>query len=102
MRAAYDEAAIGLRSPAPVFAVRDLDAAMAFYERLGFAVRRHDAGYGYAEREGLRIHLRASPELEIRSRTTPRSTSTPPRSTGCTRSGRRAVCCRFRASSGRS
>ena len=55
---------IGLRSPAPVFAVRDLDAAMAFYERLGFAVRRHDAGYGYAEREGLRIHLRASPELE--------------------------------------
>jgi hypothetical protein len=25
--------------------------------------RRHDAGYGYAEREGLRIHLRASPEL---------------------------------------
>jgi catechol 2,3-dioxygenase-like lactoylglutathione lyase family enzyme len=57
-------AAIGLRSPAPVFAVRDLEAAMAFYARLGFAVRRHDAGYGYAEREGLRIHLRASPELE--------------------------------------
>ena len=27
-------------------------------------MRRHDAGYGYAEREGLRIHLRASPELE--------------------------------------
>jgi catechol 2,3-dioxygenase-like lactoylglutathione lyase family enzyme len=46
-----------------VFAVRDLDAAMAFYERLGFAVRRHDAGYGYAEREALRLHLRASPEL---------------------------------------
>ena len=37
---------------------------MAFYELLGFDVRRHDAGYGYAEREGLHIHLRASPELE--------------------------------------
>ena len=37
---------------------------MSFYERLGFDVRRYDAGYGYAEREGLRIHLRASPELE--------------------------------------
>ena len=55
---------VGLRAPAPVFAVRDLAAAMAFYERLGFAVRGHDEGYGYAEREGLRLHLRASPELE--------------------------------------
>ena len=49
---------------APVFPVRDLDAAMAFYERLGFAVRRYDSGYGYAERDGLKLHLRASPELE--------------------------------------
>jgi hypothetical protein len=55
---------VGLRSPAPVFAVRDLEAAMAFYERLGFAVRRYDAGYGYATREGLRLHLRVSPEIE--------------------------------------
>jgi len=47
-----------------VFAVRDLGAAFAFYERLGFAVRRYDAGYGYATREELRIHLRASPEIE--------------------------------------
>jgi hypothetical protein len=57
-------AVVGLRCPAPVFAVRDLEAAMVFYERLGFDVRRYDAGYGYAEREGLRIHLRASPEIE--------------------------------------
>jgi catechol 2,3-dioxygenase-like lactoylglutathione lyase family enzyme len=57
-------AVVGLGCPAPVFAVRDLEAAMTFYERLGFDVRRHDAGYGYAEREGLRIHLRASPEIE--------------------------------------
>jgi hypothetical protein len=54
----------GIGCPAPVFAVRDLEAAMEFYERLGFAARRYDAGYGYAAREGLRIHLRLSPELE--------------------------------------
>jgi catechol 2,3-dioxygenase-like lactoylglutathione lyase family enzyme len=58
------QAVVGLGCPAPIFAVRDLEAAMAFYERLGFDVRRYDAGYGYAERDGLRIHLRASPELE--------------------------------------
>jgi hypothetical protein len=55
---------VGLGRIEPVFAVRHLEQAMAFYERLGFDVRRYDAGYGYAEREGLRIHLRASPELE--------------------------------------
>jgi catechol 2,3-dioxygenase-like lactoylglutathione lyase family enzyme len=55
---------LGIGRPAPVFAVRDLEAALAFYERLGFEIRRYDAGYGYAEREGLRLHLRASPELE--------------------------------------
>jgi catechol 2,3-dioxygenase-like lactoylglutathione lyase family enzyme len=55
---------VGIGCSAPVFAVRDLEAAMAFYARLGFDVRRYDAGYGYAEREGLRIHLRASPEVE--------------------------------------
>lgn len=37
---------------------------MAFYERLGFGVRHYNADYGYAEREDLHLHLRASPELE--------------------------------------
>jgi len=50
--------------PSPVFAVRDLGAAMTFYERLGFSVRRYDAGYGYAERDGLKLHLRAAPEID--------------------------------------
>jgi catechol 2,3-dioxygenase-like lactoylglutathione lyase family enzyme len=48
----------------PVFAVRDLEAAMAFYSRLGFAVRRYDSGYGYAERDGLKLHLRRAPEID--------------------------------------
>jgi catechol 2,3-dioxygenase-like lactoylglutathione lyase family enzyme len=45
--------------------VHDLEAALTFYGRLGFAVRRYDTGYGFAELEGLRLHLRASPELDL-------------------------------------
>src|SRR5690242_1635825 len=48
----------------PIFPVRDLEASEAFYGRLGFATRRHDDGYGYAERDRVRIHLRLSPELD--------------------------------------
>jgi hypothetical protein len=55
---------VGIGRIEPVFAVRDLAASMAFYEGLGFDVRHYDSGYGYAERESLRLHLRASPELE--------------------------------------
>jgi hypothetical protein len=55
---------IGIGSATPVFPVHSLDTAMRFYELLGFDVRRYDAGYAYAEREGLHLHLRASPELE--------------------------------------
>jgi hypothetical protein len=39
---------------APIFAVRDLAAAMDFYERLGFAVRAYrGGGYGFASRGGI-------------------------------------------------
>jgi hypothetical protein len=54
----------GLRCPEPIFPVQDLDAAMAFYGRLGFRVRSYDSGYGYAQREALKIHLRVSPEVD--------------------------------------
>jgi catechol 2,3-dioxygenase-like lactoylglutathione lyase family enzyme len=43
---------------APIFGVHDVDAALAFYGRLGFAVRRYAAAeYGFASREGVEIHL---------------------------------------------
>jgi len=43
---------------APIFAVHDLDAAMAHYQRLGFTVRAYaGGGYGYASRDGIEIHL---------------------------------------------
>lgn len=52
----------GIGSANPVFRVFSLETSVRFYEQLGFEVRRYDTAYAYAEREGLSIHLRASPE----------------------------------------
>lgn len=43
----------------PVVPVSDLAAALERYRRLGFAVRAygHGTGYGYADRDGISIHL---------------------------------------------
>lgn len=47
-----------LRRVAPIFAVRDLAASMAYYQRLGFAVRAWVRGaYGFATRDDIEIHL---------------------------------------------
>lgn len=52
---------------APIFAVRDLDVAMDFYERLGFAVRRYrDGRYGFASWHGIEIHLGVVPDDDRR------------------------------------
>lgn len=58
------DAPLGLRRAAPILPVGDLDAALAFYARLGFETRHYDAGYGFAHRERLILHLRASPEVD--------------------------------------
>jgi catechol 2,3-dioxygenase-like lactoylglutathione lyase family enzyme len=43
---------------APIFSVRDLNAALDFYQRLGFSVRAYaGGGYGFAHRDGIEIHL---------------------------------------------
>jgi uncharacterized glyoxalase superfamily protein PhnB len=43
---------------APIFAVRDLDAALEHYQRLGFATRTYSGGdYGFVNRDGFEIHL---------------------------------------------
>ena len=50
---------LSARHIAPIFPVRDLDAALAFYQRLGFAVRPYfGGGYGFASRDGIALHLR--------------------------------------------
>jgi hypothetical protein len=47
---------------APVFAVHDLDAAMAHYRQLGFVTREYEGGgYGYATLDGIDIHLGVVP-----------------------------------------
>lgn len=52
---------------APIFAVRDLTAAMEFYQRLGFAVRAyHGGGYGFATWHGVEIHLGVVPDRDRR------------------------------------
>jgi hypothetical protein len=58
----------GLKRIAPIFAVRDLDVAMAHYERLGFATRAyHGGGYGFATRDGVEIHLGVVPMQDQQS-----------------------------------
>jgi predicted enzyme related to lactoylglutathione lyase len=42
---------------APVLPVRDLDAALAHYARLGFTTWSHDLGYAIAERDDVHLHL---------------------------------------------
>jgi hypothetical protein len=46
---------------APVIPVRDLDAALERYRRLGFAVHAygHGTGYGFADRDDVSIHISA-------------------------------------------
>ncbi len=59
-----------LKRIAPIFAVRDLEAAVAHYQRLGFATRKYDGGgYAYATRDGIEIHLGLVPDLDARTTT---------------------------------
>ena len=54
-----------VRRAAPILAVHDLVAAMAHYERLGFAVREYSGGgYAFAVRDGVELHLGVAPEHE--------------------------------------
>ena len=49
---------------APILPVRDLDASLDHYQRLGFATRKYSAAdYGFAERNGVELHLGVSSEF---------------------------------------
>jgi uncharacterized glyoxalase superfamily protein PhnB len=53
---------------APIFPVSDLQAALAFYQRLGFEVRPwHGGGYGFITLDGVEIHLGEEPDLATRT-----------------------------------
>lgn len=51
--------AVVFEDVAPVEPVKDLEVALGRYGRLGFEVRAygHGTGYGYADRDGVSIHL---------------------------------------------
>ena len=43
---------------APIFPVRDVGRALAYYERLGFSTREYaGGGYGFAVLDGVELHL---------------------------------------------
>jgi catechol 2,3-dioxygenase-like lactoylglutathione lyase family enzyme len=47
-----------LQRVAPIFPVRDLDASLAYYTKLGFTTRRYGGGnYGFAVADDVEIHL---------------------------------------------
>ena len=47
---------------APILGVRDVAAALAHYERLGFTTRAYDGDiYGFATRDGIELHLGSIP-----------------------------------------
>ena len=52
-----------VKRAAPIFPVRDLGASLNHYRRLGFSVREyHGGGYGFANRDGVEIHLGTFPD----------------------------------------
>jgi len=42
--------------------LKDLAAALAHYRALGFEARSYDSEYGFADRDGLSLHLAVNPE----------------------------------------
>ena len=51
---------------APIFPVRDVALALEHYRSLGFWVQPYQVGqeYGFAERDGVSLHLSAVPDLD--------------------------------------
>ncbi len=49
-------------SIAPRFVVQDMEQALAFYGQLGFATTYQDEGFAIVGRDGIDLHLNASPE----------------------------------------
>ena len=55
-----------LTGMAAILPVRDLEAALDHYRRLGFRVSPYDDGYGYAVRGSADLHLAVRPALDPR------------------------------------
>jgi hypothetical protein len=54
-----------VKRAAPIFPVRDVRASLGHSRKLGFTVREYQGGgYGFANRDGVEIHLGAVPDAE--------------------------------------
>jgi hypothetical protein len=54
-----------VKRAAPIFPVRDVGASLSHYQKLGFTVREYQGGgYGFANRDGVEIHLGVVPDVE--------------------------------------
>jgi hypothetical protein len=51
------DAAVEVIGVEPIFVVSDVARAVEHYGRLGFTISHHDAGYAFAHRNELTIHL---------------------------------------------
>lgn len=51
------EAPVSVVGVEPIFVVSDVPRAVEHYKRLGFATSHHDAGYAFAHRNELTIHI---------------------------------------------
>jgi catechol 2,3-dioxygenase-like lactoylglutathione lyase family enzyme len=53
-----------IKPAAPILPVRDLNASLSHYARLGFKVRAYEGGgYGFAKRDRSEIHLGFVPDI---------------------------------------
>ena len=48
----------------PIFVVSDVASAVTQYELLGFEISHYDAGYAFAQRDNLTLHLAGADETE--------------------------------------
>jgi len=56
-RARAEKAEVAVVGVEPIFAVADMSRTVEHYKRLGFTISYHDAGYAFAHRDDLTIHL---------------------------------------------
>ena len=57
-----------LKRIAPIFAVRDVTASLAYYRGLGFVTREYDGGgYGFVTRDGVEFHVGEQPDFDART-----------------------------------
>jgi catechol 2,3-dioxygenase-like lactoylglutathione lyase family enzyme len=63
----HEDAAGGrrLREIVPIFMTTDLDAALERFRRLGFATHAYEDVYGFADRDGVSLHIAVVRKIDL-------------------------------------